>query len=361
MRRRRSPRARRSRDDARADPPPVHAAATRAGRRARAGSRTAGPRGHGARRYQTSARVHGDAGPPRPAGVGTLRHLYPSRITRRSLLSRSAAAASGLFLTSCFGRKVSTSPTPRPSYGPSPSVGGDPLADRPRRVPDDGEPELRQPLRPVPRRERGARTGVRAGQEVPAAAVPRVAAGRPGARHPRRGRPCYDGGKMDGFAIGDLRPGLRVHAVRRAGCPELLPLGGGVRAVRQLLRVGGRPVVPEPSVLHRGSGGRRDRQPREHPDEAAERRPRVQELGLRRLRRGRVRLHARAPTARSPSTRPCFDFETVGQQLSQPGIDWASYSADPYQAGYIWQAYSAIRRLRRPRSSGTSTSGRSTT
>jgi phospholipase C len=38
----------------------------------------------------------------------------------------------------------------------------------------------------------------------------------------------------------------------------------------------------------------------------------------------------------------CFRFRTVGEQLSDRGIDWASYSADPYQAGYIWQAYSAI-------------------
>lgn len=39
----------------------------------------------------------------------------------------------------------------------------------------------------------------------------------------------------------------------------------------------------------------------------------------------------------------CFDFTTVGEQLSARDIDWASYSADPYQAGYIWQPYSAIR------------------
>jgi phospholipase C len=38
----------------------------------------------------------------------------------------------------------------------------------------------------------------------------------------------------------------------------------------------------------------------------------------------------------------CFGFQSVGEQLSRRGVDWASYSADPYQAGYIWQAYSAI-------------------
>jgi phospholipase C len=38
----------------------------------------------------------------------------------------------------------------------------------------------------------------------------------------------------------------------------------------------------------------------------------------------------------------CFRFRTVGEQLSARDIDWAYYSADPYQAGYIWQAYSSI-------------------
>jgi phospholipase C len=38
----------------------------------------------------------------------------------------------------------------------------------------------------------------------------------------------------------------------------------------------------------------------------------------------------------------CFGFETVGEQLSKRDIDWAHYSAEPYQAGYVWQAYAAI-------------------
>ena len=45
-----------------------------------------------------------------------------------------------------------------------------------------------------------------------------------------------------------------------------------------------------------------------------------------------------APTKHST----CFGFDTVGEQLSRRDIDWAFYSAEPYQAGYIWQAYSAI-------------------
>jgi phospholipase C len=37
----------------------------------------------------------------------------------------------------------------------------------------------------------------------------------------------------------------------------------------------------------------------------------------------------------------CFSDPTVGEQLTERDIDWASYSASPDQPGYIWQAYSA--------------------
>ncbi|MEP6476232.1 MAG: alkaline phosphatase family protein [Actinomycetota bacterium] len=38
----------------------------------------------------------------------------------------------------------------------------------------------------------------------------------------------------------------------------------------------------------------------------------------------------------------CFTFPTVGEQLSQIGVDWAFYSAMPGQPGYFWNAYNGI-------------------
>lgn len=38
----------------------------------------------------------------------------------------------------------------------------------------------------------------------------------------------------------------------------------------------------------------------------------------------------------------CFTFPTVGEQLSDIGVDWAYYSAAPGQTGYFWNAYNAI-------------------
>lgn len=43
---------------------------------------------------------------------------------------------------------------------------------------------------------------------------------------------------------------------------------------------------------------------------------------------------------------PCFDFQTEGDLLNGAGIPWAYYAATETQRGYIWSAYSAIRRYR---------------
>ncbi len=43
---------------------------------------------------------------------------------------------------------------------------------------------------------------------------------------------------------------------------------------------------------------------------------------------------------------PCFDFQTEGDLLNRAGIPWAYYAATETQRGYIWSAYSAIRRYR---------------
>jgi phospholipase C len=44
--------------------------------------------------------------------------------------------------------------------------------------------------------------------------------------------------------------------------------------------------------------------------------------------------------------RPCFDFKTEGDLLDAAHIPWAYYAATELQRGYIWSAYSAIRRYR---------------
>ena len=38
----------------------------------------------------------------------------------------------------------------------------------------------------------------------------------------------------------------------------------------------------------------------------------------------------------------CFNYRTVGEQLTDIGVDWAYYSASPGQVGYFWNAYNGI-------------------
>jgi phospholipase C len=44
--------------------------------------------------------------------------------------------------------------------------------------------------------------------------------------------------------------------------------------------------------------------------------------------------------------RPCFDFPTVGDQLTDADIPWAYYSSQPFQSGYIWNAYASFPSIR---------------
>jgi phospholipase C len=39
----------------------------------------------------------------------------------------------------------------------------------------------------------------------------------------------------------------------------------------------------------------------------------------------------------------CFTFRTVGEQLSEIGVDWSFYAAVPGQQGYFWNAYNGVR------------------
>jgi phospholipase C len=49
---------------------------------------------------------------------------------------------------------------------------------------------------------------------------------------------------------------------------------------------------------------------------------------------------------RTKMVEPCFDFLTEGDLLNRAKIPWAYYAAQEDQKGYIWSAYSAIRRYR---------------
>ena len=150
----------------------------------------------------------------------------------------------------------------------------------------------------------------------------------------------HNDGKMDGFAIGEYGPSFAYSQFDRPDVPSYFQwadeyvlcdnffasvAGPSTRTTCMIAgQAGGAINNPENIKVRQLNDGRA-----------------FKSWGMRRIRRRRLRL--RRGRAGQPRPAPaCFDMKTVGHQLSKRDIDWAYYSADPYQAGYIWQAFSSI-------------------
>ncbi|MEX2202671.1 MAG: alkaline phosphatase family protein [Actinomycetota bacterium] len=255
-------------------------------------------------------------------------------------MSRSAAGAAGLFLSSCFGERVSTTPTPRPTFG---------------RVPD--RIDTRWPIKHVVylmlenrsfdnlfgrfNGARGTSVGVRWGRETPLVRCPEWLPGDL-AHSLDAWETSFNGGRMDGFAIGDYGPHFAYSQFAPSDIPNYWHWAKqNVLCDNFFASVAG-PSYPNHLFFVAGQAGGAIDNP--------------ENIQTKRFNDGRVfkswgcdafgdgvfvYVADADGTIREHGT--CFDFRTIGEQLSARDIDWASYSADPYQAGYIWQPYSAIR------------------
>ena len=154
-------------------------------------------------------------------------------------MSRSAAAAAGLFLSSCFGERVADDADAAPDVRRAGPDARHALADQARRCTScsrtgasttcsDGSParEARPP-------------GVRSGAEVPLIHCPEWLPGDLPHDTPAW-TTSYNGGADGRVRARRVRAVLRVLAVRAAGRPELLRVGRAVRALRQRVRLGRR-------------------------------------------------------------------------------------------------------------------------
>jgi phospholipase C len=255
-------------------------------------------------------------------------------------MKRSLAVASGLLASSCFGRRVSTTPTPRPTYGASPAT-----------------VETRWPISRVvylmlENRSfdnifgtfpgaNGARTGVRAGREVPLIRCPEWLPGD--LPHDLTAwNASYNAGEMDGFAIGEYGPYFAYSQFDRSDVPNYFHWAEEFVLCDNFFASAAGPSYPNHLYFIAGQAGGAIDNP--------------ENILAKRLNDGRVfkswgcdaygdGVYVLVKDRHGNVTRhsTCFSFRTVGEQLSERGIDWAYYSADPYQAGYIWQAYSAIK------------------
>jgi phospholipase C len=265
--------------------------------------------------------------------------MYPRRLTRRTFMSRSAAAAAGLFLSSCFGERVSTAPTPRPSFGAPP------------RTVDTRWPIKHVVYLMLENRSfdnifgrfpgaRGTTKGVRWGQEVPLIRCPEWLPGD--LPHDTASwEAMYRGGAMDGFAIGDYGPYYAYSQFAPADLPSYYTWARRFVLCDNVFASVAGPSYPNHLFFVAGQAGGAIDNP--------------ENILTRHLNDGRamkswgcdafgedVFVYVQGEGGEVERHASCFGFQSVGEQLSRRGVDWASYSADPYQAGYIWQAYSAI-------------------
>ena len=255
-------------------------------------------------------------------------------------MSRSAATAAGVFLSSCTGSRLSTAPTPRPTFAATPAA----------------EIETRWPIKHVVYlmlenrsfdnlfgRFPGADGDDRGGPGRPGGpprALSRVAAGD--LSHTTDAwNACYRDGQMDGFALGEFGPYFAYSQFDRHDVPNYYAWAQDfVLSDHTFASVPG-PSYPNHLFFVAGqAGGAID-----NPENIL-----TQHLGDGRVFKSwgcdafgdDVYVLVRDDDGNVSRHSTCFRFRTVGEQLSERDIDWAFYSAEPYQAGYIWQAYSAI-------------------
>ena len=257
-------------------------------------------------------------------------------------MTRSAAAAAGIFLSSCTGARMSTAPTPRPTFGLVPeSI-------------DTRWPIKRVVYLMLENRSfdnlfgrfpgvNGTTTGVRLGAETPLTHCPEWLPGDlPHDLAAWVG--CYNDGKMDGFAQGTYGPYYAYSQFDRSDIPTYWAWAENYVLSDNFFASAAGPSFNNHLWMIAGQGGGAIDNP--------------ENIKVKRLNDGRifkswgcdaygedVYVLVRDEVGNVTKHSTCFDLPTVGGQLSGQDIDWAFYSAEPWQAGYIWQAYSAIERF----------------
>jgi phospholipase C len=258
---------------------------------------------------------------------------HPLPVSRRRFLERSAYAVAGGVLFACTGGRI----TPR--------------VDDPTVAIDTRWPIKRVVYVMLENRSfnnlfgrfpgvTGTRVGVSAGREVPLGRCPDWLPGD--LPHDRWAHLLHtNGGRMDGFASGAYS---EPWAFTQFGEPQVPSYWHWAREYavsdRFFASVGG-PSYPNHFYFVAGqSGGTIDN---------------PENIRARRLEDGGtfkswgcdavgedVFVFTRDGAGNVTKHGTCFTFPTVGEQLTEAGVDWAYYSAPPGMTGYFWNAYNGI-------------------
>src|SRR5919198_772973 len=254
------------------------------------------------------------------------------RLSRREFLTRSAMAVAGGVLASCTGG------------GSTPRL-GDHVAAIDTRWPVKRVVYLMLENRSYDNlfgrfpRGNGATVGVRDGHEVPLTRCPQWLPGD--LQHDYSASVhCLNGGKLDGFAQGVYGPYFAYSQYEEQDVPNYWHWAREFVLCDNFFASTLGPSFPNHLYAIAGQSGGAFDNP-ENIETRVEGGKIYKSWGcdaigddvfvFTRDERGNVTKHD-----------TCFDFKTVGQQLTERGVDWAFYSADWGQPGYFWNAYNGI-------------------
>jgi phospholipase C len=262
--------------------------------------------------------------------------VLSERFTRRQFLTRSAASAAGLFVASCV---PGASPAPRPTFGR-----------------DVASIDTRWPIKRVvylmlENRSfdnmfgrfpgvRGVTEGVQEGREVPLVRCPEWLPGD--LPHDRwSAEIMLNGGKMDRFNIGEFGPYYGYSQFEEEDIPAYWEWAREYVLCDNFFASMLGPSYPNHLFFIAGTGGGSIDNPENIRGKPLNGDRIMKSWGCDAYGEG-VFVLVKDEHGNVTKRDTCFDFETVGQQLSERDMDWVYYAPEPWEPGYIWQAYSAI-------------------
>lgn len=185
----------------------------------------------------------------------------------------------------------------------------------------------------------GATTGIRDGQEVPLVPAPEWLPGD--LPHDRAAAlASLNGGEMDGFALGAYGPLYAYSQFSKEDIPNYWHWAKEYVLCDNFFASVLGPSYPNHLFYVAGTAGGAIDNPENIAVNREGERP-VKSWGIDAYGDG-VYVFVEDEHGNLTKHNTTFDLPTYGTELTKKDIDWAYYQPHPYQAGYIWAAYSAI-------------------
>jgi phospholipase C len=263
--------------------------------------------------------------------------------SRREFIHRGAAAAAGLFVSSCTSKTTGTLAPVRPTFATRDVVDIDTRWPIKRVVYVMLENRSFDNMFGRFPGVNGATMGVNLGEEVPLTHCPEWLPGD--LPHDRAAAlNSLAGGNMDGFALGAFGPLYAYSQFFREDVPSYWQWGQEYVLCDNFYASVLGPSYPNHLFYIAGQSGGTIDNPENILQKQVSKNRWVKSWGCDAFGES-VFVFVEDEFGNLTKHDTCFDFDTVGEQLSRQDIDWAYYSAEPHQAGYIWQAYSAIKNV----------------